>query len=364
MTEAFKKNITTTEPSKRPHICHPEPVEGSIVHMTEHPKKNITTAELSENAREWFENLTEQYRAILTKYNTTNIKDFITKNPTKKDLTECVELLRQLKHIAKAKETPDDQANRRLQHHIDNANLFFKYEKEMERPEEDRRIKPYSEGLAAIRLNFNAWYLINTEGEKMLGPYEKIISMFKQGRAIIKNNKKQHLINKQGEILYSAFSIPYNGTFPILTKNNEGWKLIDKDGKLIENGNLGRPIELSRKIYRVHTNEGWVLINEQGIRYPFKPTHTSITFCGQFTSVEKDDGYYIINKQGEVMPGGPFDEISQSNNELIPTKNGKQYRLDKTGRAHPTTKRTKKRKKKQEEEEQKEEERAKRDKWY
>lgn len=310
--------------------------------------QHVTENELSPNARNWFENLTEQYRHILNTYDAKSMREFIAANPTTEDVRTCIDLFEQLKRIKESKKTPDDEANKKLQQHLDKLNLNINYEQQQQKPESLRRVHPYSEGLAIVlgTIRSNA-YFMDTNGEITLGPYQKIETPFKQGRAVVRDRDEDHLINKQGVKLHSAENIIHTGRFPAFVKDIvRGWYHIDKNGNKIKGSEMTYQEEISFRLMQVYTDKGWIFINHLGQPLPFKPTSDKATFYNGVAAVQKNDGYHIINRSGDIKPGGPFDHIIQNNTELIPIKDGQKYKLDERGQFQPFGKRKKKKKRK------------------
>lgn len=159
----------------------------------------------------------------------------------------------------------------------------------------------------------NKEFLIDYNGETVKSKY-KIVSTFKENRAIVKSNKKYGFVDKQDNIVIDFIFDEIFGHFDngfCLVKLKGKYGLINVEGKNITDFIFDDVRWIGNSVFPVKIKKKWTLVDLQG-NIKFEPKYNHIWDFNKYqyqldypiaylTRAEFDKKYFYINSIGEII---------------------------------------------------------------
>lgn len=271
--------------------------------------EHIIEAELTTEQRGLVENLIKQHKLILEKYNSTTIKQFITKSPDKEDIRAIITLLKYIKHIGKGNElTREDQRELRATGTVAQKILENKLDVD--------HVEFFKNGFGMAEKGNQQWH-VDEHGQPLYQQrYTKTYPMNKNGYGITthgdplypKRNKITYqLVDKQGnEVIGPVADIITHKKTPHLfivekvaqtERDKKEFFLMDNQGntRCGPYRSIAQFDEKTMRTFVEKTKDEWYLIDENGHEYfgPLKSYNANTA---------NKDGHFEIFAKG---PHGP-----------------------------------------------------------
>ncbi|WEK54355.1 MAG: WG repeat-containing protein [Candidatus Cohnella colombiensis] len=186
------------------------------------------------------------------------------------------------------------------------------------------RVKPFSEGLAAVhRASNNLWTFITVNGEPAFSVNYRVVKDFHQGRAAVKDQDGWQFINTKGEFIsqdrYLNVGNFANGLAPVL--DGKKWGYINLSGKMAIAPQFSSAQSFANGLAAVKTNGKWGFIDMKG-KVVIKTVYTAVgSFTGQAAAVNQNGKWGYINKTGAWMIKPEYEDAKAfSNTPLAPIK--------------------------------------------
>lgn len=170
----------------------------------------------------------------------------------------------------------------------------------------------FDNGYAIVKLK-NKEFLIDNEGKVFNSKY-KIISSFKENKAIVKSKKKYGFIDKHDNLIIDLIFDDVFGHFVngfCLVKLNGKYGLINLDGKKITNFIYDDVRCIGNDVFPAKINKKWTLVDLQG-NLKFEPKYSYIEDFNKFqyevdysnaklTRANFNHKDYYINSDGKII---------------------------------------------------------------
>lgn len=171
-------------------------------------------------------------------------------------------------------------------------------------------VKPFSEGLAAVKLN-GKWGFIDKSGKEVIQPQYANAYTFSEGLAPVEKDGKVIYIDPTGkEVIQTAYKDVYifhDGLAGV--KENGKWGFIDKTGNLTIKPQYDDAYNFSEGVAAVEVNGKWGFIDTKGqfvIQPQYKHAHP---LREGLAAVKTDDFWGFIDGTGRVVIKPQFPEV-------------------------------------------------------
>ncbi|REE83885.1 alpha-tubulin suppressor-like RCC1 family protein [Paenibacillus taihuensis] len=199
------------------------------------------------------------------------------------------------------------------------------------------RVKPYSEGLAAVqRASNQLWTFINVHGQPAFSNQFTVAKDFHQGVAAVKLQDGWHFVKANGKFLnqvsYQNADSFSNGLAPVMLKGKWGYIGLDGEMKITPQFASGAPFE--NGMAAVQMNGKWGFINLTG-KLVIKSSYSAAgSFSSQLAAVKQNDLWGYMNKAGVWVIKPRFQDAKGfTDSKLAPVKiNGKWGYINATGK--------------------------------
>ncbi|USB34085.1 WG repeat-containing protein [Paenibacillus sp. YPG26] len=186
------------------------------------------------------------------------------------------------------------------------------------------RVKPFSEGLAAVhRASNDLWSFITTSGEPAFPGSYRVIRDFHQGRAAVKDDKGWQFINTKGEYISQARYPNVNdfasGLAPVLVGKKWGYINLSGQMSITPQFSLAQPFVNS--LAAVQMNGKWGYIDSKG-KMVIKAIYSSAgSFTGSAAAVKQNGKWGYISKTGAWLIKPQYEDAKGfSTTPLAPVK--------------------------------------------
>lgn len=221
-------------------------------------------------------------------------------------------------------------------------------------------VHPFSEGLSRVVVSKGSDYpggqeaFVDSKGKQITGFFQKIKGDFSDGRAIVFNEGKWSVINKNGELdnlstlpYYSYWSNSYHsGIIRVTSPSNDHLSkqkelsYVDLKGNKIFSTSVNissedQPDDFFEDLARVPTPEGTYYINTKGTKeiqnLPKANKYGNfLNRLAWFTTPENKYGF--INKSGKIQIPPQYDKVHDFGGDYsICKKEGKWFIIDQSG---------------------------------
>jgi len=200
------------------------------------------------------------------------------------------------------------------------------------------QVRPFSEGLAPIRLN-GRWGYIDKFGKTVIPcVYESAFS-FSEGLARVRLNEKYGYIDKQGKkiipCIYKSAKSFREGLAPV--RLNDGWGYIDKFGKEIIPSIYESAFRFSEGLACVKLNEKYGYVDKNGkdvisFKYKYALSFSENLACVSLDFNGYDGRFGFIDKFGNEILHSKYERADSFSEGLAPVRlNGRFGFIDKFG---------------------------------
>ncbi|RUT30659.1 hypothetical protein EJP77_12630 [Paenibacillus zeisoli] len=182
------------------------------------------------------------------------------------------------------------------------------------------RVKPFSEGLAAVHRAANdLWSFITPTGEPAFPGEYKLIRDFHQGRAAVKDDKGWQFINTKGEYIgqnrYPDLNDFASGLAPVLV--GKKWGYINLSGQMVIAPQFSSAQSYANNLAAVQINGKWGFIDTKG-KLVIKAVYSAAgSFTGPAAAVKQNGKWGFINKAGAWIIKSQFEDAKAFSNTLL-----------------------------------------------
>lgn len=206
--------------------------------------------------------------------------------------------------------------------------------------------KPFSEGLAAVKVN-NKWGYIDTQGKYVISPQynqddareswrKSTPGDFSEGLAAVKKNGQQVYIRRDNTVAINLRKAMNGGDFShgrAIVWEDEKFGLIDTKGKLILSPTYNQIEQFSEGLAAFRLGVSWGYLNQNG-EIVIKPTfdYAEEFACG-LAPVKVNEKWGFVDKWGKLIIEPKYDSVGRFQHGLVKVESGgADFFIDKDGR--------------------------------